>query len=534
MTSQPHLRLAEQTPSAAHPHRWRVLAVLLVGLLLVVLDTSILNVALKTLAEPAPVGLGATQSELQWSIDSYTLVFAALLFTTGVLADRWGRKRTLLAGLVVFAGCSLWSAHAHSAGELVVARAGLGVGGALVLPATLAIIMAVFPPAERAKAIGVWAGAAGLAVALGPVTGGLLLEHFWWGSVFLINLPIVLIGAVAALFVVPESRDPGRGGFDPLGVALSVAGLTALVYGVIKGGESDDWADTAVWGPMLCGLAVLGLFAVWEHHSRCPALDLALFTDRRFSAAVAVIGLVFFSLLGATFFLVFYLQSVRGWTPLEAGLLLLPLAVAQLTFAPAATLAAKRIGVRPVCAGGMLLTSLGFLAVATVDERTEVWVLESVLFVMGVGIACVMPPATSAAMSAVGSGRSGTGAAVSTTFRQVGGALGVAVLGSVLSVAYRSRIEDHLAPLPAAMRDPAQESVAATLSAARELGPGGAILEDRAVDAFVSAMHLTSLVAVGVTFLGALAALLLLPSRTAVGTPGAEEATAEEPHTAEV
>ncbi|MGI5379742.1 DHA2 family efflux MFS transporter permease subunit [Streptomyces sp. CA-251387] len=534
MTSQPHLRPAERTPSAAHPHRWRVLAVLLVGLLLVVLDTSILNVALKTLAEPAPVGLGATQSELQWSIDSYTLVFAALLFTTGVLADRWGRKRTLLAGLVVFGGCSLWSAHAHSAGELVVARAGLGVGGALVLPATLAIIMAVFPPAERAKAIGVWAGAAGLAVALGPVTGGLLLEHFWWGSVFLINLPIVLIGAVAVLFVVPESRDAGHGGLDPLGVALSVVGLTALVYGVINGGESDDWTDPAVWGPMLGGLAVLSLFAVWEHRSRCPALDLTLFTDRRFSAAVTVIGLVFFSLLGATFFLVFYLQSVRGWTPLEAGLLLLPLAVAQLAFAPAATLAAKRIGVRPVCVGGMLLTSAGFLAVATVDEGTEVWVLESVLFLMGVGIACVMPPATSAAMSAVGQGRSGTGAAVSTTFRQVGGALGVAVLGSVLSLAYRSRIEDHLAPLPAAVRDPAEESVAATLTAARELGPHGAAIEARAVDAFVSAMHLTSLVAVGVTLLGALAALLLLPSRTAPGRTGAEKTIAEEPYTAEV
>jgi Na+/melibiose symporter-like transporter len=351
--------------------------------------------------------------------------------------------------------------------------------------------------------------------------------------VFLINLPIVVIGAVAALFVVPESRDRERTGFDPLGVALSVAGLTVLVYGVIRGGESDDWADATVWGPVLGGLAVLALFTLWERRSARPALDLALFRDRRFSAAVTVIGLVFFALLGATFFLVFYLQSVRGWSPLEAGCLLLPLA--QPAFSPPATLAAKRVGLRPVCAAGMLLTSLAFLAVATIDEHTEVWVIESVLFVMGVGIACVTPPATSAAMSAVAQDRAGTGAAVNTTFRQVGGALGVAVLGSVLSVAYRARIEDHLTPLPAPVRDTAQESVAATLTAAEKLGAPGSELAAHAVDAFVSAMHLTSLVAAGVTFLGALVCLLLLPSRTAAGAPGAEEATVnKQVHTTEV
>ncbi|MGV9454895.1 MFS transporter [Streptomyces sp. NPDC003635] len=531
----PVRRTPSDDPSqTGHPHRWRVLAVLLVGLLLVVLDTSILNVALKTLAEPAPEGLGASPGALQWSIDSYALVFAALLFTAGALADRWGRKRVLLAGLAVFGVCSLWSAYARSADELILARAGLGIGAALVLPATLAIIMAVFPPAERAKAIGLWAGAAGLAVALGPITGGALLQHFWWGSVFLINLPVVLTGAVATLVVVPESKDPARGGLDPLGALLSVVGLTALVYGVIRGGESDHWTEAAVWGPILGGLLVLGLFARWEHRAERPALDLALFTVRRFSAAVTVIGLVFFALLGATFFLVFYLQSVRGWTPLEAGLLLLPLAVAQLACSAPATLLAKRVGAGPVCATGMLLTSLAFLAVAGIDEHTEVWVIETVLFVMGLGIACVMPPATSAAMSAVSQDRAGTGSAVTTTFRQVGGALGVAVLGSVLSAAYRARIEGDLTALPAAARDSAEESIATTLTAARELGPPGAALADRAVEAFLSAMHLTALVAAGAGLLGALVSLLFLPSRTSAGAPGGQEATEREVHTTEV
>ncbi|MGI5404491.1 MFS transporter [Streptomyces sp. CA-135486] len=532
MTTQPQLRTAE-TPTAFDTRRWWVLGVLLVSLLLVVLDTSILSVALKTLAQSEPVGLGASQSALQWSVDSYTLVFAALLFTTGVLADRWGRKRTLLAGLVVFGGCSLWSAYAGSADELIVARAGLGVGGALVMPATLAIIMDVFPPAEHAKAIGIWAGAAGLAVAIGPIAGGVLLEHFWWGSVFLINIPIVVVGTVAALAVVPESKDPRRGGFDPVGVALSVVGLTLLVFGVIKGGESDDWAEAQVWGPMLGGLAVLAAFVAWERRRSRPALDIALFRIPRFSAAVTVIGLVFFALLGGTFFLVFYLQSVRGWTPLEAGYCLLPLAVAQLAFSPPATLAAKRIGVRPVCVTGTLLTTLAFLAVGTVDEHTEVWVLEAILFVLGVGIACVMPPATTAVMSALPRERAGTGSAVNTTFRQVGGALGVAVLGSVLSTAYRSNVADRLTALPREVRDKAEDSVESTLAVAASLGPRGSGMAAAAVDSYVSAMHVAALVAAGVTFLGALVSLLLLPARTSEARPD-REAVARTSHTTEV
>ncbi|MER5460198.1 DHA2 family efflux MFS transporter permease subunit [Streptomyces sp. NPDC002668] len=532
MTTQPLLRTAGQLP-APDARRWWVLGVLLVSLLLVVLDTSILSVALKTLAQPEPVGLGASQSELQWSVDSYTLVFAALLFTTGVLADRWGRKRTLVAGLVVFGACSLWSAYAGSADELIVARAGLGVGGALAMPATLAIIMNVFPPAEHAKAVGIWAGAAGLAVAIGPIAGGALLEHFWWGSVFLINIPIVVVGAVAALLVVPESSDPRRGGFDPVGVALSVVGLTLLVYGVIKGGESDDWAAAQVWGPLFGGLAVLAAFVAWERRTRRPALDIALFRIPRFSAAVTVIGLVFFALLGATFFLVFYLQSVRGWTPLEAGYCLLPLAVAQLAFSPPASLVAKRIGIRPVCVTGMVLTTLAFLTVATIDEHTELWLLESVFFVLGVGIACVMPPATTAVMSALPRERAGTGSAVNTTFRQVGGALGVAVLGSVLSTVYRSEVAGRLADLPGAVRDRAEESVESTLAVADSLGPRGSGLAAGAVDSFVSAMHVTALVAAGVTLLGALVSLLLLPLRRSADRSDIQEA-ARADHTTEV
>ncbi|WP_240139878.1 MFS transporter [Streptomyces sp. MUM 178J] len=525
MTSQTRFRPAEQ-PRQADPRRWLVLSVLLVSLLLVVLDTSILHVALKTLAEPAPIGLDASPSGLQWAVDSYTLVFAALLISTGVLADRWGRKRTLVTGLAVFGLSSLWSAYADSTAELIAARAALGVGAALVMPATLAIIMRVFPPDERAKAVGVWAGAAGLAVAVGPVVGGALLEHFWWGSVFLINIPIVAVGIVAALLVVPESANPCRGGFDPVGVLLSVTGLALVVYGVVKGGEAADWTEREVWAPVLGGIAVLAGFVSWERRTALPALDVGLFRVPRFSAAVTVIGLVFFALLGATFFLVFYLQSVRGWSPLQAGLRLLPLAVAQLAFALPAGLAARRIGTRPVCCAGMLLATLSLLAMAAVDQHTPLWAVESVFFMMGVGIACVMPPATAAVMASLPQERAGVGSAVNTTFRQVGGALGVAVLGSVLTSAYRSDMTDRLAGLPVGLpegaRDRALQSVEGTLTAAESLGPRGEALADSAVDAFVSAMHTTALAAAAATLLGALVSLLLLPPRTSAGRGAAE------------
>src|SRR5215813_82259 len=245
-----------------HPHRWRILAVLVISLLVVVLDNTVLNVALRTIADPVH-GLGASQSQLEWAINSYTLVFAGLLFTWGVLGDRVGRRRMLVAGMIMFGLASLASAYAHTPGQLIGARALMGIGGAAVLPATLSIISNVFDPRERGKAIGIWAGAVGLAVAIGPVLGGALLEHFWWGSVFLINVPIVVIGVAAILWLVPESRDPERRRMDLLGVALSIVGLVGLVYGIIAGGD-HGFGDWRSWGSIIVGVAVLAGFVWWE------------------------------------------------------------------------------------------------------------------------------------------------------------------------------------------------------------------------------------------------------------------------------
>ncbi|MBZ4323892.1 MFS transporter [Streptomyces huiliensis] len=522
-----------QVPEAVHKRRWAILTVLLFSLLVVVLDNSILNVAMKTIASPAPTGLGATQSQLEWAINSYTLVFAGILFTAGLLGDRLGRKKVLLFGMVVFGIGSVLSATSGSPGELISFRAVMGFGGAFVMPATLAIIMNVFERDEQPKAVGIWAGAVGLAIAIGPITGGLLMDHFWWGSVFLVNVPIVIVAIIAMVILVPDSKDPAPGRLDPVGVVLSVVGLVLLVYGIIKGGQLADFTDPEVFGTVGGGLLVLVLFVLHERRSAHPALDMRYFRKPQFSAAVASIGLVFFGLLGVTFFTVFYTQSVRGYTPLQSGLLMLPLAAAQMFFAPRARLVVARFGARVVCSGGMLLVAGTMSGFVLLDADTPIWVLEVLFFLQGTAMAHVMPPATVSIMQSLPREKAGSGSAVNNTFRQVGGALGVAVLGSVLSTTYRDGIAGRLDGVPGLSwdaRHAAGESIEATLGLAGRLGPAGRDLVAPAQDAFLHAMHVTALGAAGVAALGALVAGVFLPGKKAAqAAPGPGGRPAERP-----
>jgi DHA2 family integral membrane protein (MFS transporter) len=504
-----------RVPEAVHRRRWAILTVLLFSLLVVVLDSSILNVAMKTIASPAPTGLGATQSQLEWAVNAYTLVFAGLLFTAGLLGDRLGRKKVLLFGMVVFGAGSLLCSMANTPGELIGYRAAMGVGGAFVMPATLAIIMNVFEREEQPKAIGIWSGAVGLAIAIGPIAGGLLLAHFWWGSVFLVNVPIVLIALAGMIWLVPDSRDPNPGKLDPVGVLLSVVGLVSLIYGVIKGGQVADFTITQSWAPILFGVLVLVGFVLYQLRSRNPVLDIGWFRNKHFSAAVAAIGLTFFALMGVTFFVVFYLQSVRGYSPLQAGLLLLPLAVAQLLVSPRARFVVARFGVKVTCVTGMLMIAATFAGFVLLGRHTGIWVLEVLAFVQGAGMALVMPPATVTIMSSLPREKAGSGSAVNNTFRQVGGSLGVAVLGALLSTTYRSGIQDKLNVLPVQLRAPAGESIEGTLGIADRLGARAATLVDPAKDAFVHAMHVTALASCGVAVIGAVVAFSFLPGRAA-------------------
>ncbi|MCX4749451.1 MFS transporter [Kitasatospora sp. NBC_01287] len=513
---------APRVPEAIHRRRWAILGTLILALLVVVLDNSILNVAMKTIATPAPVGLGASQSDLEWAINSYTLVFAGLLFTSGLLGDRFGRKKALLAGMLVFGLGSLLSAMASSPGQLITFRAVMGLGGAFVMPATLAIIMNVFERHEQPKAIGIWAGAVGLAIAIGPITGGLLIEHFWWGSVFLVNVPIVAVALVAMTLMVPDSRDPNPGRLDPIGVLLSIIGLVALIYGIIKGGDLADFTAAAAWVPVLIGVLALVAFVVYEKRVDHPALNVNWFRNKVFATSVTVIGLVFFALMGVSFFGVFYTQSVRGYSALASGALMLPLACAQLIFAPRARLVVDRFGVRATCAGGMGLIVLAFLGYLLLGRDTPIWVLELIGFIMGAGMAHVMPPVTVAIMGSLPREKAGAGSAINNTFRQVGGSLGVAVLGAVLSTSYRNGISDKLGLLPQPLRDKAGESVEATVGVAQSMGPKGAGLIGPAFDSFIHAMHVVAGVSAGVTLIGALMAWFFLPARIAApGRPGA-------------
>src|SRR5271169_4213845 len=333
---------------AIYRRRWVILSVLIVGLLAIVIDNTVLNVALKTIAEPPPGGLGASQSQLDWAINSYTLVFAGFLFTFGVIGDKIGRKRMLIIGLALFGIASLLSAYSKSPEQLIFARAAMGLGGAAVMPQTLSIISNVFEPAERPRAIGLWATAVGLGIATGPVLGGLLLDHFWWGSVFLINVPVTIVGAIAVAILVPESRNREAGGIDYMGVLLSIAGLVLLVYGIVQGGDGDPWLSLGVLGPIVGGLAVLAGFAWYESRIQHPSLDVRLFRDRRLSASIGALGLVFFGMGGVFFFTSFYLQNVRGYTALDAGLLTVPFAVGQLLLSPRSAGMVRRYGPKAV------------------------------------------------------------------------------------------------------------------------------------------------------------------------------------------
>lgn len=505
---------AAPAPAVVAPHRWQALAALVVSLLVVVLDNTVLNVALKTIQQD----LGATQSQLIWAINSYSLVFAALLFTWGVLGDRYGRRKVLIIGLVLFAAASLLSAFASSPEQLIVARALMGIGGASVLPVTLSIITVIFPPEERGRAIGIWAAAVGGAVALGPLLGGFLLEHFWWGSVFLINVPIVAVGIVGILRNVPESRNPHPGKLDPVGLVLSVIGLLALVYGIQEAGWSE--ASTYVWIGL--GVAVLAAFLLWESRTANPSMDLSLFRIRSFSVPLAATSLTFAALSGSLIFLAFYYQVVRGWSPLQSGALTVPFAIGQLLAAPRSGKMVARFGARRVIPFGLVMASLGMFGFTQLTLSTPVWALVLIPFVFGFGMGNVIAPSTTRMTLATPPQRSGSGSAVQNTVRQVGATLGVAVISSVVATSYSGSMSDALegSPLPADLQAVASDSVGATYEVADQLQASGQVTADQAEvlrsagdAAFLPAFHTAAYLGLGLLLIALLIILIWLPAQ---------------------
>ena len=492
--------------------RWLILSVLIVGLLAIVIDNTVLNVALKTIAEPHG-GLGASQSQLEWAINSYTLFFAGLLFTFGVVGDKIGRKRMLMIGLALFGIASLLSAYSRTPEQLIFARAAMGLGGAAVMPQTLSIISNVFEPAERPRAIGLWAMAVGLGIATGPVLGGLLLDHFWWGSVFLINVPVTALGAIAVAILVPESRNRQAGGIDYVGVLLSIAGLVSLVFGIVQGGDGDSWLSLGVLGPIVGGLVILAAFVAYEARIQHPSLDVRLFRDRRLSASVGALGLVFFGMGGVFFFTSFYLQNVRGYTPLDAGLLTVPFAAGQLLMSPRSARLVQRYGAKAVGTTGMFVMAAAIAGYATLGTASPIWLLGVLFGIQGAAIGLSMPAATAAVMDVLPRERAGSGSALTNTARQVAVALSVAILGSILADFYRNALAPALAGLPAAARGAASSSITATQAVAQQLGPAGRSLLAPANAAFVDAMRVTTLIAALVALAGGFVVLRWMPGK---------------------
>ncbi|WIV60082.1 DHA2 family efflux MFS transporter permease subunit [Amycolatopsis nalaikhensis] len=498
-----------------YPRRWWALGALAVSLLTVGLDLTVLNVAVPTLA----VDLGATTTQLQWFGNAYTLALAALLLPAGLLGDRFGPKKLLLGALAVFGLASLWCAYAGSPGELIAARAGLGVGAAFLIPLSLSLLNVLFPPEERAKALTTWVMATFVGIPLGPLLGGWLLDHFAWGSVFLINVPLTAVGVLAVLFLVPLTRGSGRGAIDFTGIALSAAGLVAVTYGFVNAGE-HGWADPVTYGLIALGVALLAVFCWAQTRVAAPLTDLALFREPRFVWGAVLATMASFALMGLLFVLPQLFQAVQGADALQTGVRLLPLIGGMLASAKIAERLVAAIGVRLVVTGGFVLLAAGLAWGATTTPSDGYGGTIGWEAVIGLGTGCTLPPLMAMAMGALTEGRSGAGSALIQVLRQVGGTIGVAVLGTVLNGVYRDGVAT--ANLPGPVADAVRGSASAAVAVAAKLHLPA--LADSARTAFTDGMAATLLVCAGLGVAGALLALLFLPGRPAGGTQPRESA----------
>jgi EmrB/QacA subfamily drug resistance transporter len=481
------------------PRRWWTLIVLCVSLLVIGLDNTILNVALPTLVKD----LDASTSQLQWIVDAYTLVFAGFLLTGGSLGDRFGRKGILTGGLALFGLFSGMAAFSQTSHQLIIARALMGLGGALIMPATLSILTNVFTdPKERSKAIGAWAGISGLGIAVGPILGGFLLEHFWWGSVFLVNVPVAIVALVLGRFLIPNSKDPSAPKLDFVGSGTSIVGLSLLLWAIIEV-PTKGWSDPNVILTMIGALLVLGAFATWELRTEEPMLDLQ-----------------FFAMSGTLFLLTQLLQFVLGYDALAAGYRMAPMAVAMMVMAPLTPRLTVRFGSKRMVFAGLSTAAFGLLIFTQVNESSGYLPVFCGLVVMALGIAMGMVPATDSIMGSLPKEKAGVGSAVNDTTRQVGGALGVAVLGSLLATGYRAHLKVDGLSGPALAQ--ARASVGGALQVAKDHGNEAVAQAGRA--SYVHGMHLSLLVGAVFVFGGAFLSLFYLPARAGAAEQNLTEA----------
>jgi EmrB/QacA subfamily drug resistance transporter len=492
-----------------YARRWQALMVLAASLLVVSIGNTILNLALPSIRDD----LDAGSSELQWIVDGYMLVFAGLLLVAGSLGDRLGRRRTLFAGLATFGLGSLFAALAGSTTELIASRALMGVGAAAIMPVTLSVVTNIFPERERSKAIAVWSAAAGLGVAIGPITGGWLIEHVDWRGIFLVNIPAVAVCAVGAALVVPESRDPRPARLDLAGAALSVVALSALVWALIEAPERG-WTDALILAAFAGGAVLAAAFVAWERRVAEPMLQVAVFRNLRFSAASASIAFVYFALMGVLYVNTTYLQSVLGFSAFEAGLRLLAPAAGIVVASKLSVVLTRALGTKVVVAFGLTVVAGALLMMAGFDVGSGDVEIAAALGSLGFGIGLGMTPATEAIMGSLPPAKAGIGSAMNDVVREVAGTLGVAVLGSILSSAYASGMDGAVDGLPSEAATAASDSVGGAHEVAAGMdGQTAADLAAAANGAFVDAMSTTASVAAAIAVVGALIAAAFLPAR---------------------
>jgi EmrB/QacA subfamily drug resistance transporter len=497
------------------PQRNLVLAAMCVALATVVSAVSSLNVALPDIARD----LHATQTQLQWIVDAYAVVFAGLLLLAGALGDRLGRRRILLVGLAVFAIAALSGAFATSPGPLIAARAAMGLGAAAIMPATLSIITAVFPEAERDRAVSIWAGVAGGSALVGLLVSGALLEAFAWDSIFAFSAILGAIAFVGAAKLAPDSTREGAK-LDVGGGVISALGLSALVYGIIEGPDRG-WNDPVTLGAFALALVLIVAFVGWELRHRQPLLDPRLFRLAGFGAGTASITIQFFAFFGFIFVILQYVQFVLGYSPIEAGLALAPMAVLMMGLSPRVPRLLGRFGPRHIAPVGLVLMAGGFAVLSTAGTGSSYWLLLGALVLLGVGAALATTPATTAIVSALPPAKQGVASAVNDLAREVGGALGIAVLGSALIGRYQAGVPDAVAGVPAGLAHRAHEALPAALALAERLGPKGAAFAGQAQAAFVDGLDLAMLIAAASVLAAALFVLWRAPSVTAAGRESA-------------
>lgn len=450
------------TDVSASPRRWWILVILCLNLVLVVAANSSVNVALPTMVAE----LNASQTQLQWIVDAYAIVFAGLLLPMGAIADRFGRKGTMQTGLVIYGLAALAASTANDATTVIAARAVMGVGAAAVMPSTLSILTNVFPPHERQRAISIWAGFAGAGAAIGPVASGWLLTHYWWGSVFLISTVIAAGALVIGFLIVPTSKDPEATPLDPVAGLLSTLGFATLLYGIIEGPERG-WTDPLTIVSFACAAVGLVTFVLWERRRANPMLDMGFFSNPRFSVGASVIAFTFLSMFGMLFLLTQYLQFVKSYSPLEAGVAMLPMALTLVIVAPRSAPAIVRWGQRRVIGFGLLTVCAGLAILGVfISPDLNYWIVAACLVLVAAGVGMTTAPSTGLIMSSLPLRKAGVGSAVNDTTREVGGAVGVAVLGSIVGVLYRTGLGDAAAALPAQALDAARRSVGGALGVA--------------------------------------------------------------------